>query len=149
MSIVRGWVPVTKLEFNILVKGDALTKIGFPRVEVDKVDKIEKDIVEAAHEAVKDIKNRMVKELIEGIASDSNKHASLLTSLLAAEEGKNPMIDEKVTDQLKENLENHIRLEQQAIDTYKELLMTVKGENEILIVKYILNDEVNNCPGPP
>lgn len=38
MSIARGWVPVTKLEFNILVRGDALTKMGFPEVEVDKVE---------------------------------------------------------------------------------------------------------------
>ena len=38
MSIVRGWVPVTKLEFNLLVKGDALAKMGFPKVEVDKVE---------------------------------------------------------------------------------------------------------------
>ncbi|MHA1978646.1 MAG: hypothetical protein ACW98I_17220 [Candidatus Hodarchaeales archaeon] len=88
------------------------------RVEFFKKQiQLEKDIVASAHAAVKDIKNRMVKELIEGIASDSTKHASLLNSLLAAESGANPLIDEKVTDQLKENLENHIRLEQQAIDT--------------------------------
>lgn len=37
MSVARGWVPVTKLEFNILVKGDALAKMGFPKVEVDKM----------------------------------------------------------------------------------------------------------------
>jgi hypothetical protein len=36
MSIARGWVPVTKLEFNILVKGAALAKMGFPKAEVDK-----------------------------------------------------------------------------------------------------------------
>jgi hypothetical protein len=37
-NIVRGWVPVTKLEFNILVKGNALAKMGFPKVEIDKVE---------------------------------------------------------------------------------------------------------------
>ena len=78
------------------------------------------------------------------LKSDSTKHASLLNSLLAAESGANPLIDEKVTDQLKENLENHIRLEQQAIDTYKELLKTIEGESETLIIKYILNDEVRH-----
>ena len=115
------------------------------RVEFFKKQiQLEKDIVASAHAAVKDIKNRMVKELIEGIASDSTKHASLLNSLLAAESGANPLIDEKVTDQLKENLENHIRLEQQAIDTYKELLKTIEGESETLIIKYILNDEVRH-----
>ena len=106
--------------------------------------KLEKEIVEAAHKAVKDLKNRMVKELIEGIASDSTKHASLLSALLASHEGSNPLIDEKVTDQLKANLENHIRLEQQAIDTYKELLKTLEDEKEKMVIKYILNDEVRH-----
>jgi rubrerythrin len=106
--------------------------------------KLEKEIVEAAHSAVKDLKNKMVKELIEGIASDSTKHASLLSSLLAAHEGSNPLIDEKVTDQLKTNLEEHIRLEQQAIDTYKELLKTLEGEKEKLVIKYILGDEIRH-----
>ena len=103
---------------------------------------LEKQIVEAAHSAVKDLKNKMVKELIEGIATDSTKHASLLSSLVATHEGKNPLIDEKVTDQLKKNLEEHIRLEQKAIDTYKELWKNLENENEKLIIKYILNDEI-------
>ncbi|PWI47819.1 rubrerythrin [Candidatus Heimdallarchaeota archaeon B3_Heim] len=115
------------------------------RVEFFKKQiQLENEIVESAHAAVKELKNNMVKELIEGIASDSTKHASLLTSLIAAETGSNPLIDEKVTDQLKKNLEDHIRLEQQAIETYKELLKTLKGESETLIIKYILNDEVRH-----
>ena len=106
--------------------------------------KLEKEIVEAAHKAVKDLKNKMVKELIEGIASYSTKHASLLSSLVASREGSNPLIDEKVTEQLKTNLEEHIRLEQQAIDTYKELWKTLTDEKEKLIIKYILNDEIRH-----
>jgi len=105
---------------------------------------LEKEIVEAAHNAVKDLKNKMVKELIEGVASDSTKHASLLSSLVANREGSNPLIDEKVTDQLKANLEEHIRLEQQAIDTYKELWKTLEDENEKMVIKYILNDEIRH-----
>jgi rubrerythrin len=105
---------------------------------------LEYDIVAAARAAVKDIKNLIVKELIEGIANDSNKHASLLNSLIATYEGKNPLIDEKLTDQLKANLEEHIRLEQEAIDSYKELLYKLDEGNEKLIIKYILTDEVRH-----
>ncbi len=117
---------------------------------MDQVDffkkqiKLENDIVDAAINAVKDIKNKMVKELIEGIASDSKKHALLLSSLLASHEGSNPLVDEKVTDQLKHNLEEHIRLEQQAIDTYKELWKSLEDEKEKMIIKYILNDEIRH-----
>ena len=105
---------------------------------------LEKQIVSAAQTAVKDVKNLIVKELIEGIAHDSVKHASLLNSLIAAHEGKNPLIDEKLTDQLKANLEKHIQLEQEAIDTYKELLYQLDDGKEKLIVKYILTDEVRH-----
>ena len=106
--------------------------------------KLEKEIVKAAHKAVGNLKNRMVKELIEGIASDSIKHASLLSSLLAAHEGSNPLIDESITDQLKTNLEEHIRLEQKAINTYRELLKTLADEKEKLVITYILNDEIRH-----
>ena len=105
---------------------------------------LENYIVLAARNTTKDIKNIIVKELIEGIAHDSTKHASLLNSLIASYEGKNPLLDEKITDQLKVNLEEHIRLEQHAIDTYKELLYQLDEGKEKLIIKYVLTDEVRH-----
>ncbi|MHA2054818.1 MAG: ferritin family protein [Candidatus Hodarchaeales archaeon] len=117
-----------------------MNKLEFFKKQV----KLENDIVLAAENSVKDFKNKIVKGLIEGIASDSTKHASLLNSVISAHEDSNPLIDEKVTDQLKENLETHIKLENEAIETYKELLSSLEDEKERLIIKYILNDEIRH-----
>ena len=105
---------------------------------------LEKDIVTAAQASVEGLENKIVRELILGIALDSNKHASLLTALTASVEGKNPLISEKITDRLKKNLETHIELENKAIQTYQDLMGHLEDEKEKLIVKFILNDEIRH-----
>ena len=105
---------------------------------------LEEKIVESANTSVKDLPNVMVKELILGIAMDSNKHASLLNALIALNTGTTPLIPEEITDQLKENIEKHIELEQQAIDTYKAFWKELKDEKEKVVVKAILNDEIRH-----
>jgi rubrerythrin len=104
---------------------------------------LEERIVEAAHTTVKDMKNVMVRELVLGIAMDSNKHSSLLNALVASF-GSTPLIAEEITDQLRTNLEDHIQLEQEAIDSYKEIWKHLEDEKEKIIIKAILNDEIRH-----
>ncbi|MFX0209355.1 MAG: hypothetical protein ACFFDT_25450 [Candidatus Hodarchaeota archaeon] len=105
---------------------------------------LEEKIVETAQIAVKDMKNMMVRELVLGVAMDSNKHSSLLNALIASIEGKNPLLKEDITDQLKNNLEEHIQLEQEAIDSYKTIWNNLEDEKEKMIIKAILNDEIRH-----
>lgn len=104
---------------------------------------LEERIVEAAQTTVKDMENVMVRELILGIAMDSNKHSSLLNALVASF-GSTPLISEEITDQLRTNLEDHIQLEQEAIDSYKEIWKQLEDEKEKIIIKTILNDEIRH-----
>jgi rubrerythrin len=104
---------------------------------------LEERIVEAAQTTVKDMENVMVRELILGIAMDSNKHSSLLNALVASF-GSTPLISEEITDQLRKNLEDHIQLEQEAIDSYKEIWKQLEDEKEKIIIKTILNDEIRH-----
>ncbi len=106
--------------------------------------KLEEKIVESAKTSVKDVPNVMVKELILGIAMDSNKHSSLLNALIALNTGTTPLISEETTDQLKVNIEKHIELEQQAIETYKTFLKELEDEKEKVVVRAILNDEIRH-----
>ncbi|MFX0012993.1 MAG: ferritin family protein [Promethearchaeota archaeon] len=105
---------------------------------------LEKKIVESANASVKDVTNALVKELILGIAMDSNKHASLLNALIALNTGSTPLIPEEITDQLRMNVEKHIKLEQKAIDTYKELWEELIDEREKVVIKSILSDEIRH-----
>jgi rubrerythrin len=104
---------------------------------------LEKKIINAAENTVKYIKNDLVKELILGVAMDSQKHASLLRALVASF-GSTPLIAEEITNQLKKNLEEHIELEQKAIDSYKELWGDLEDEKEKIVIKAILNDEIRH-----
>lgn len=114
-------------------------KIDFFKKQI----KLEKHIAETAQTSVEDLKNLFVKEMILGIAMDSNKHASLLRALVASY-GSVPLIAEEITEKLKKNLETHIQLEQEAIDTYNELWKQLTDEKEKVIVKAIINDEIRH-----
>jgi len=102
---------------------------------------LEKNIVEKAEAAVSEVKNALVKQLILGIAMDSNKHESLLRALVALNLGGTPFIPEEITDKLKSNLEEHIKLEKNAIQTYGELLENLEEERERVVITAILEDE--------
>ena len=64
MSIARGYVPVTKLDFNIMASRHALAKMGFPKAEIDKVE----IGLKARNKVLKSIKlaNRNIQKLLKG-----------------------------------------------------------------------------------
>lgn len=104
---------------------------------------LERKIVDTAESTAKNIDNAMVREMILGIAMDSRKHESLLNTLIGLHE-KFALIDEDQTNQLKKNLENHIKLEKKAMDSYQEIWGELEDEKEKFIIKYILNDEIRH-----
>ncbi len=105
---------------------------------------LENKIVEKATDSVKNVKNILIRELILGIAMDSKKHFSMLNALIAMHTKSTPLIEEDLTDELEKNLQEHIALEQQAIDTYQQLSKEEFGESEKIIIKAILNDELRH-----
>ena len=105
--------------------------------------KLEKQIVNTAETSVENIDNAIVREMILGIAMDSRKHESLLNTLIGLHE-KFALIDEEAANQLKEDLEKHIKLEKKAIDSYQKMWGDLEDEKEKLIIRYILNDEIRH-----
>jgi hypothetical protein len=83
MAIVRGWVPVSKLEFNILVKGDALGKMGFPKVETDKVEatfRARKELSRLTEKLAK-VRERTIQELLKGEGKEQPIGETMLPNL--------------------------------------------------------------------
>lgn len=105
---------------------------------------LEKRIITTAENSVKDMKNALVKEMINSITLDSKKHASMLTALLAMQKTTQPFISETVSKKLNENIQNHIELEQEAIQTYKELLEQVEDEQVKMVIQAIYHDELRH-----
>ncbi|MFX0122593.1 MAG: hypothetical protein ACFFAE_03090 [Candidatus Hodarchaeota archaeon] len=104
---------------------------------------LEKQIMNTAETSAKNITNEIIREMILSIAMDSRKHESLLNTIINLHE-KFALIDEELTDQLKMNLEEHIKLEKKAIDTYQKLLGDLDDDKEKFLVRYILNDEIRH-----
>lgn len=111
---------------------------------IEEQMKIEEKIIKVATETVKELKNVLVKEMIQGIALDSEKHKMLLTALKAIIKLPTPLIDEKITEEIAKNLEEHIELEAKAIETYKNLLDKLENEKAKLIINAIYRDELRH-----
>jgi len=105
---------------------------------------LENEIVAAAEKSVSGIKNLLVKELILSIALDSKKHANMLSALLAIQSSTQPFIPEKISKDIEKNILQHIKLEQKAINSYKELLEEVENEQEKMIIQAIYHDELRH-----
>jgi rubrerythrin len=102
---------------------------------------LEEKIVRTAKKSVKDTQNLLVKNLIQAISIDSNKHALLLNAIVARLESKTPFIEESKRDELGKDIKTHIELEAEAIKTYKELIPKMEDPGSKQVLNYILIDE--------
>ncbi|MHA2055210.1 MAG: hypothetical protein ACW99F_16645 [Candidatus Hodarchaeales archaeon] len=116
----------------------------------DRVDfynkqiKLENIIFEKAENSIKGSENILIRELVQGIARDSKKHASMLKALVSMHTKATPSVAEEVGTEIKNAIEEHIKLEAKAIQTYEEYFKTLDDETEKIIIKAILNDEVTH-----
>ena len=112
---------------------------------IDEQIKLEKEIVEISKESVADIKNELIKSLIQGITMDSKKHALLLGALKGLLVGPTPLIEEESFDKIKATIEKHIELEAKAIATYKKILTDEFQDEKVkMVISEIHKDEVRH-----
>ncbi len=105
---------------------------------------LENEIIATAEKSVSELKNLLVKEMILSIALDSKKHANMLSALLVIQSTTQPFISENISKELEANIIKHIKLEQKAIETYKELLEEVDNEQEKMIIQAVYHDEIRH-----
>ena len=105
---------------------------------------IEKKIVKTAYESVKGIDNVLVREMLLSVINDSEKHENMLNALIARLTGPSPGIDETISDEVSDSLKQHLELEAEAIQKYKELLEKTLDSREKIIIKTIYEDEIRH-----
>jgi len=105
---------------------------------------LENKIVKAAKESVKEIDNALVHELILGVALDSKKHSMMLSALVGKYTKPTPLLAENLTEKLRKKIDEHIRLEQEAVDTYRELLKRIEDNSERIVIDAIIHDEIEH-----
>jgi len=111
---------------------------------IDKQIALELKIIQITKENVELLGNSFVKDLLIGISTDSQKHATLLKSLRKAVEGPTPFISEKERDKIAKGIAAHIKMEEYAIETYTELAEESDNEQVKTIAFMIREDEIGH-----
>jgi ferritin-like protein len=106
--------------------------------------KLEREIIDISHKSVEKVKNVLVRELIRGIAMDSEKHALLLNALHGLLTQPTPFLADEDFEGIKSTIEKHIELEAEAIKTYKEILESDEDERIKTVIKEIHKDEIRH-----
>lgn len=109
---------------------------------LEKQVEVENQIVQEAVKSVSLIRNVLIRELIRGIAVDSHKHAMILKALIGLLSGPTPLIEENDREKIGESIQRHIKMEVEAIETYKGLAEKHKDDEKLaLVFQYLLTDE--------
>ena len=111
---------------------------------IDKQIALEKRIIGLVEENTGKLGNVFIKDLLRGIAQDSNKHATLLGSLRAAVEGAAQLITAEQRDSIAQGIQQHMSAEAEAVATYGELVDKSNDERVKTIAAMIRDDEVRH-----
>ena len=111
---------------------------------IDKQIALEYKILDIVKENVEKLGNVFVKDLLLAISTDSQKHAALLKSLRKAVEGPTPFISESERNKIAKGIEAHIKMEEQAVQTYAELNAKSKSDQVRTIASMIREDELRH-----
>ncbi len=104
----------------------------------------EERIVENVKRTTSSLGNTFVKELLLSIGLDSTKHAQLLKAVKSSMEGPTPFINESERDTIIKDIEDHIKLEAEAVKTYGELARGDYSDQVKVIAGLILEDEIRH-----
>ncbi len=108
--------------------------------------KVEEKIIATAQKAVKGVLNPLVREMILAVAIDSQKHETMLQALLKRIKGPTPAIDEEVSAEIAEAIQEHMELEAQAVKQYRNYLDSkcCVDAKEKIVIKAIYEDELRH-----
>ena len=90
--------------------------------------------------------NPAVDALIEAVALDSKKHATLYRAAAHIVEGKSLAIIDIKYDDMEKGLKEHIEVEEKMLKKVKEYIKKVDNEGAKNILKGIYNDELAHHP---
>jgi len=107
---------------------------------------VERKIITAAQMAVKGIKNVLVREMILAVELDSQKHETMLQALRDRITGPTHAIDETVSEEIAQAIQEHMELEAIALKKYREYLdsLCCIDDKEKIVIKAIYEDELRH-----
>ena len=101
---------------------------------------LEKGMINSMRMTANKIRNSVIKQLLNGIALDSEKHYDMYSSLTELLSGVTALSEEE-RDRIDTEIRNHIEIEKKMIDFVKELIDHVDDEKIKFMLEYIASDE--------
>lgn len=114
--------------------------LAFIRKQID----LENRIVSIVEQNTAKLGHVFVKDLLLAISMDSKKHAGLLKALTEGVKGVTPFISQKERDAIAKGIEEHIKLEAKAVETYAELVEKSDNRQVKIIAQMIREDEIRH-----
>ena len=111
---------------------------------VEGLIEMEKKHASSLSGSVDDLRNIVVKEILMGIAYDSQKHAGFYQAILNLLGNVEQAITEEDYDRLEEVIKKHIDIEKQMIEASKQLLTSIKDPRIQHLLKEIYDDELKH-----
>jgi hypothetical protein len=106
--------------------------------------KIELGHAENLGKSMKELKNPMVHVMLESIIHDSMKHAAIAQALIDVDAGLAPMmldVDMGPAVTLHQHIKQHVRVEQEMIETLVEINEIVKDDRVKSFLDYWIGEE--------
>jgi rubrerythrin len=94
--------------------------------------------------SVEELKNLVVKEILESVAQDSRKHAGLYRSIMSLVKAESPAIVEEDYNRLETIIKKHIEVENEMMRNAKQLLKTELDSRIRHLLLEIHEDEVRH-----
>ena len=111
---------------------------------ITKAIDMENKIVAIVEQNTAKLGHVFVRDLLLAISQDSKKHAALLKSLSEAVKGPTPFITQHERDAIAKGIEEHIKLEAKAVETYAELAQKSDSQQVKIIAQMIREDEIRH-----
>jgi len=108
-----------------------------------KMRVLENDYAGRLKDSASEIKNPVVKAVMEAVSQDSFKHSMLYGVIIELLSKEHPFISEEVSERIREEIDDHVKTESEMIKAVKDLLEKgVKNKAVKFILESILSDEV-------
>ena len=110
------------------------------KAQCEKSIAFEDQIVQAVNKSTDALQNRLLKELLRGVAFDSMKHALIFRAIIGLLEFS-PAISDEDNTILNRDIKVHIENEEKAIKIYEEMLGKIDNEKIKFMLETIIADE--------
>ncbi|WP_455277304.1 hypothetical protein [[Eubacterium] cellulosolvens] len=101
---------------------------------------LEEGMINSMRQTASKVKNSVVKQLLNGIALDSEKHFDIYSSLIELSSGVTA-VSENEKEKINAEIKNHIATEKRMIDFVTGIVNTVENDKIKFMLKYIAADE--------